>query len=145
MSVTRACTYKNEEIPTWDLQAAAKAVKDEWNRDVFSKIQVATDGSANQTRLALLYSSLYFMHLIPSQRIGENPLWESVEPYWDDFYTMCKCSDEGLAMIAAITLPGDLFRNQVSLWHLIQPSYYESMIRSLIDMWKLVHAAPLPA
>jgi predicted alpha-1,2-mannosidase len=28
------------------------------------------------------------------------------------------------------------FRNQVSLWHLIQPSYYEAMIRSLIDIFK---------
>ena len=42
-------------------------------------------------------------------------------------------------MKADVTLTAirwDLFRNQVSLWHLIQPSYYESMIRSLIDMFK---------
>ena len=31
--------------------------------------------------LELLYSSLYGMHLIPSNRTGENPLWESSEPY----------------------------------------------------------------
>jgi putative alpha-1,2-mannosidase len=118
MSVDKACAYKNEEL-SWDIEATAQAARSEWNRDVFSKIRVDTSPAANQTRLALLYSSLYFMHLIPSERIGENPLWESDEPYWDDFYTMW-----------------DLFRNQVSLWHLIQPSYYESMIRSLIDMFK---------
>ncbi|KAF2734433.1 glycosyl hydrolase [Polyplosphaeria fusca] len=119
MSVEKACAYKNEEIGSWDVEQTAQAARDEWNRDVFSKIQVDTSPAANQTRLALLYSSLYFMHLIPSDRVGENPLWESDEPYWDDFYTMW-----------------DLFRNQVSLWHLIQPTYYESMIRSLIDMFK---------
>ncbi|KAF2463050.1 glycosyl hydrolase [Lindgomyces ingoldianus] len=119
ISVSKACDYKNQELSSWDINQTAQAARDEWNRDVFSKIQVNTSPSANQTRLALLYSSLYFMHLIPSERIGENPLWESDEPYWDDFYTMW-----------------DLFRNQVSLWHLIQPAYYESMIRSLIDMFK---------
>ncbi|KNG50959.1 glycoside hydrolase family 92 protein [Stemphylium lycopersici] len=119
MSVEKACAYKNSELSTWSIDYTAKAARDEWNRDVFSKIRVDASESANETRLALLYSSLYFMHLIPSERVGENPLWESDEPSWDDFYTMW-----------------DLFRNQVSLWHLIQPGYYESMIRSLIDIFK---------
>jgi len=87
VSVSKACAYKNEEL-SWDIEKTAEAAKSEWNRDVFSKIRVDTSPAANQTRLALLYSSLYFMHLIPSERIGENPLWESDEPYWDDFYTM---------------------------------------------------------
>jgi len=124
MSVDKVCTYKSSEL-TWSIEDATRAARDEWNRDVFSKIRVDTSAAANKTRLALLYSSLYFMHLIPSERVGENPLWESDEPYWDDFYTMW-----------------DLFRNQVSLWHLIQPTYYESMIRSLIDMFK--HEGYLP-
>jgi putative alpha-1,2-mannosidase len=124
ISVNKACAYKDAEL-SWSMEETEQASRDEWNRDVFSKIRVATTESANKTRLALLYSSLYFMHLIPSERVGENPLWESDEPYWDDFYTMW-----------------DLFRNQVSLWHLIQPKYYESMIRSLIDMFK--HEGFLP-
>jgi predicted alpha-1,2-mannosidase len=124
ISVDKACAYKNAEL-SWSIEATAQTTRDEWNRDVFSKIRVDTSEKANKTRLALLYSSLYFMHLMPSERVGENPLWESDEPYWDDFYTMW-----------------DLFRNQVSLWHLIQPSYYESMIRSLIDMFK--HEGFLP-
>lgn len=125
MSVDKACAYKNAELSTWSIEDTAQAARDEWNRGVFSKIRVDTSERANKTRLALLYSSLYFMHLIPSERIGENPLWESDEPSWDDFYTMW-----------------DLFRNQVSLWHLIQPAYYESMIRSLIDIFK--HEGYLP-
>lgn len=119
MSVEQACAYKDDELSTWSIQDTARAARDEWNRDVFSKIRVDTSDKANKTRLALLYSSLYFTHLIPSERTHENPLWESHEPSWDDFYTCW-----------------DLFRNQVSLWHLIQPAYYESMIRSLIDIFK---------
>jgi len=124
MSVDKACAYKNAEL-SWSVTDTANAARREWNRNVFSKIRVDTSPSANQTRLTLLYSSLYFMHLIPSERVGENPLWQSDEPCWDDFYTMW-----------------DLFRNQVSLWHLIQPAYYESMIRSLLDMF--AHEGYLP-
>ncbi|EAT80160.2 hypothetical protein SNOG_12347 [Parastagonospora nodorum SN15] len=119
ISVEKACAYKNSELASWSIEETTQAARDEWNREVFSKIRVDTSDSANKTRIALLYSSLYFMNLMPSERIGENPLWESDEPSWDDFYTLW-----------------DLFRNQVSLWHLIMPSYYESMLRSLIDIFK---------
>ncbi|KAK8031392.1 glycoside hydrolase family 92 protein [Apiospora arundinis] len=120
ISASKACKFKDEEIPTWSLDDTVNAAVAEWNRDVFNKIRVATDGeSANRTNLVLLYSSLYFMHLMPSDRAGENPLWDSGEPSWDDFYTFW-----------------DTFRCTVSLYHLIQPEAYESQIRSLIDIWK---------
>ena len=119
ISSDKACNFKNEEIPTYELNATVSAAVQEWNQDVFSKVRVSTDSSVNRTNLVLLYSSLYFMHLMPSDRTGENPLWESSEPYWDDFYT-----------------PLDIFRNTVSLYHLLQPTYYEGMIRSLIDTWR---------
>ncbi|KAK7749665.1 hypothetical protein SLS53_000243 [Cytospora paraplurivora] len=119
MSVALACGFRDDEIHTWNIDDTVDAAVKEWNEDVFSKIQVATDETANITNLRLLYSSLYFMHLMPSNRTGENPLWESAEPYWDDFYTMW-----------------DIFRCTVSLYHLIQPATYASMIRSLIDIWR---------
>lgn len=119
ISTEKACMYKDMEISSWNLNDTVDAAVDEWNRDVFSKIQVPTHSSANQTNLILLYSSLYFMHLMPSDRTGENPLWQSPEPSWDDFYTAW-----------------DIFRCTVSLYHVIQPVYYESMIRGLIDIWR---------
>ncbi|KAB8336740.1 hypothetical protein FH972_021049 [Carpinus fangiana] len=119
ISTDKACHFKNEEISTWQLNDTVDAAIKEWNRDVFSKIQVPTGKTANMTNLALLYTSLYFTHLMPSDRSGENPLWDSGEPYWDDWYTAW-----------------DIFRCTVSLYHLIQPSYYETMIRSLIDIWR---------
>lgn len=119
MNHSTACGYLASEIPSWDLNETVSAAVQEWNEDVFETIQVATGDTANVTNLRLLYSSLYFMHLMPSDRTGENPLWTSNEPYWDDFYTMW-----------------DIFRCTVSLYHLIQPVKYVSIIRSLIDTWR---------
>ncbi|KAI0123432.1 glycosyl hydrolase [Xylariales sp. AK1849] len=119
ISVEKACKFKDDEITSWHLNDTVAAAVTEWNDDVFSRIQVSVDESANKTNLVLLYSSLYFMHLMPSDRTGENPLWDSGEPSWDDFYTLW-----------------DIFRCTVSLYHLIQPEAYESQIRSLIDIWR---------
>ena len=90
ISVDKACAFKESEVPSWALQDTVDAAVEEWNGDVFSRIQVNTGEGANQTDLILLYSSLYFMHLMPSNRTGENPKWQSAEPSWDDFYTFCR-------------------------------------------------------
>ncbi|KAF2169680.1 glycoside hydrolase family 92 protein [Zasmidium cellare ATCC 36951] len=119
ISTDRACQFKDTEIKTWDLNTTVQAAVEEWNREVFSKVQVDTGPSSNRTDLELLYSSLYFMHLMPSDRTGENPLWETSEPWWDDFYTFW-----------------DLFRCTTALWHLLQPRRYEGMIRALIEMYR---------
>ncbi|KAL1962334.1 hypothetical protein VTN77DRAFT_9825 [Rasamsonia byssochlamydoides] len=119
ISTDRARAYIDSEIPSWNLNDTVAAAVQEWNQDVFSKIQVPVDDSANVTNLRLLYSSLYFMHLMPSNRTGENPLWDSGEPFWDDFYTLW-----------------DIFRCTVSFYHILQPAYYESMIRGLIDIYR---------
>lgn len=95
ISTERARSYVQKEIPSWDLQDTVDDARKEWNEDVFNKMQVPLDDSANMTHVRLLYSSLYFIHLMPSDRTGENPLWESEEPYWDDFYTMCMFASSG--------------------------------------------------
>ena len=87
ISSSKACQFKNDEIKSWNVQDALDASVQEWNTEVFSKIQVPMDESQNRTNLVLLYSSLYFMHLMPSDRTGENPLWPNDEPSFDDFYT----------------------------------------------------------
>ncbi|KAL2838781.1 glycosyl hydrolase family 92-domain-containing protein [Aspergillus pseudodeflectus] len=125
ISVEKARAFIRSEIPSWTLSDTVESAVKEWNEDVFSKIQVALDDTANLTNVRLLYSSLYFIHLMPSDRTGENPLWESDEPSWDDFYTLW-----------------DIFRCTVSFYHIFQPTYYESMIRGLIDIWR--HQGFLP-
>ncbi|GIJ87566.1 hypothetical protein Asppvi_006476 [Aspergillus pseudoviridinutans] len=125
ISSDRARSYIRSEIPSWRLNDTVKAAVDQWNQEVLGKIQVPLDSTANMTHVRLLYSSLYFMHLMPSNRTGENPLWQSEEPLWDDFYTLW-----------------DIFRCTVSFYHIFQPTYYESMIRGLIDIWR--HQGFLP-
>lgn len=90
ISVEKARSYIRKEIPSWKLNDTVTDAVKEWNEDVFNKIQVPLGKSANMTNVRLLYSSLYFIHLMPSDRTGENPLWDSGEPFWDDFYTMCE-------------------------------------------------------
>jgi putative alpha-1,2-mannosidase len=89
ISSAKACAFKDAEIPTWELNDTVTAAVGTWNNDIFSTIRVDTGPSANKTDLTLLYSMLYFSHLMPSNRTGENPLWNSTEPYYDDFYAIC--------------------------------------------------------
>lgn len=90
ISSEKARGYIDDEIPSWNLNDTVASSVQEWNKDVFSKMRVPLDSSANMTNVRLLYSSLYFIHLMPSDRSGENPLWRSDEPFWDDFYTLCQ-------------------------------------------------------
>lgn len=90
ISAEKACAFKDDEISTWELHDTVDKAVEIWNKDVFSTIRVDTSPSANKTDLTLLYSMMYFSHLMPSNRTGENPLWESAEPYYDDFYAICK-------------------------------------------------------
>lgn len=85
ISTQQACDNVASEIPYGskikDVQAQTR---DAWNKEVFSKV---TTTETNTTKLNQLYSALYFMHLLPQNKTGENPLWKSDEPYYDDIFT----------------------------------------------------------
>jgi putative alpha-1,2-mannosidase len=89
ISVEKACAFKDAEIESWEIEETVDKAVEVWNEEVFGTISVDTGADANQTDLTLLYSMLYFSHLMPSNRTGENPLWNSSEPYYDDFYAIC--------------------------------------------------------
>ncbi|ROV97357.1 hypothetical protein VMCG_06868 [Cytospora schulzeri] len=118
ISTEQACQNVNSQIPVGtDLETLKDQTKEAWNEQVLSK--VTTTDTHNLTNLQLLYSSLYHMSIIPTNKTGENPLWESSEPYYDDIFTLW-----------------DLFRCGTALFHIIQPTAYEEYIRSLIDIWR---------
>lgn len=79
-----------------------------------------------------------FSSLMPSDRTSENPLWGSEEPFWDDFYTLCETylSEFDIESTMTDVMLGDIFRCTISLYHIIQPTYYESMIIGLINIFK---------
>ncbi|KAJ6119901.1 hypothetical protein N7523_004181 [Penicillium sp. IBT 18751x] len=117
ISTKQACDNVNREIPEGtNFDSVVNEAVSDWNSKVLSKI---TTTNANETSLSLLYTSLYFMHLIPTNQTGENPGWKSSEPYYQDIFTFW-----------------DLFRCSTSLMQVLQPTAYEEQIRSLIDIWR---------
>lgn len=85
INAEQACAHIDSEIPE---DATLDDIRDEtkkaWNSLVFNKV---TTSDTNTTKLNQLYTALYFMHLLPVNKTGENPLWESDEPYYDDIFT----------------------------------------------------------
>ncbi|KAH8880646.1 glycoside hydrolase family 92 protein [Thozetella sp. PMI_491] len=117
ISSVQACESIDREIPAGtSLSALRDETRQAWTDQVLSKV---TTTDTDTTNLELLYTSLYFMHLIPTNKTGENPKWQSAEPYYDDIFTLW-----------------DLFRCTTSLFHVLQPVAYEEYIRSLIDVWR---------
>lgn len=114
VSTEAACKYLADEIPDWDLATIVSAAKDEWNTEVLSKVQ--TTDLSNSTLISMLYSGLYKMHLMPSDKTGDNPNWETEEPSYDDFYTIW-----------------DTFRCLDSFYILTSPARAAGIIRSLIE------------
>lgn len=117
ISASKACQNVDHEITeNTRLQTLMTTAQNRWNNEVFDKVQITSKSSED---LQLLYSSLYGMFLIPSNRTGENPGWQSAEPYYDDVFTLW-----------------DTHRCHTALLHIIQLNAYEEFIRSLIDIWR---------
>ncbi len=123
VSTTKACQYLSSELSTWDIMPVISAAKEQWNTEVLSK--VTTTDKRNSTLLRMLYSGLYHMHLMPSDRTGDNQNWETEEPSYDDFYTLW-----------------DTFRCLNSFYVLTAPMRAATMIRSLIDIWRFERFMP---
>ncbi|PLN85853.1 glycosyl hydrolase [Aspergillus taichungensis] len=122
ISAEQACENVQEIPEGTSLETVVHNAESEWTSKVLSKVSTT---NTNKTSLSLLYSSLYFMHLIPTNQTGENPGWISSEPYYQDIFTFW-----------------DLFRCSTSLFHILQPKTYTEFLRSLIDIAK--HDGYLP-
>ncbi|RMZ72201.1 glycosyl hydrolase family 92 [Pyrenophora seminiperda CCB06] len=122
ISASKACANLEEITDNAQIADLADTAKTKWEDEVLSKVQIS---SSNTDDLQLIYSSLYSMFLIPSNRTDENPSWVSSEPYYDDIFTLW-----------------DTHRCHTPLFHILQPSAYEAFIRSLIDTWR--HATFMP-
>lgn len=86
ISTDQACRNVNDQIPAGtSLDTLRTKTRDDWTTKVLSKV---TTKDTDQTKLQLLYSSLYHMNIIPTNKTGENPKWSSREPYYDDTFTL---------------------------------------------------------
>ena len=92
ISAAQACSHIENELPdARSFEDVIHQARQEWELKVLSKIQIGDDGDAtsnNVTLKRMLYSALYQTGLMPTDKTGENPVWESndAKPYYDDHY-----------------------------------------------------------
>ncbi|CAM9014535.1 unnamed protein product [Wickerhamomyces anomalus] len=101
---------------SYDAAHVAHETQDLWNDEVFNKVQVSNE---NSTLVELIYTALYGTHLLPSNRTGENPKWDTGEPYYDDWFTIW-----------------DTFRSTLPLFNILQVERASELVRSLIDIYR---------
>ncbi|KAI0922609.1 hypothetical protein AcV5_009537 [Taiwanofungus camphoratus] len=115
ISTAQACSNAEEEIPDFDFDGVQSEARAQWN-EILGRVQVGTEGVDNEI-VELLYSSLYRIHIVPADYTGENPLWNSTEPYYDSFY----CN-------------WDTYRTLYSLMALHDPVNFARIVRGLINI-----------
>jgi len=103
------------EIPAFDFDATRNQTLALWDR-ALGKIDI--DGATAEQK-QVFYTALYHTMLMPTDRTGENPLWKSTEPYYDDFYAIW-----------------DIFRSSAPLLTLMDPEREAAIVRSLIDIYR---------
>jgi predicted alpha-1,2-mannosidase len=115
ISTAQAHETLQQEAPGWSFDAVRQASNAEWNR-VLSVVDLkgATDSKRTQ-----VYTALYHTMLMPTDRTGENPDWQSSEPYYDDYYATW-----------------DTYRSSGPLLTLIAADRQRDLVRSLIDIYR---------
>lgn len=109
------------ETPAWNFEAVRKNSVALWNQ-ALSKVDL--HGEIDSKRIQF-YTAMYHTMLMPSDRTGENPLWKSDEPYYDDYYAIW-----------------DTFRSSGPWLTLVAPDRQRDLIRSLIDIYR--HTGYMP-
>lgn len=85
ISTAQACANAEAEIPDFNFDSVTKAAKDAW-KDKLSPISVSIGGGVAQDLITNFYSGIYRTMVNPQNYTGENPNYNSGEPYFDSFY-----------------------------------------------------------
>jgi predicted alpha-1,2-mannosidase len=115
VSVEQARANLASEMPGFDLDAARRAVLAQWK----TQLQTIHLRGATLSQMRQIYTALYHTMLMPVDRTGENPLWQSGEPYYDDYYAIW-----------------DTFRTSAPLLTLIAPERERDLVRSLLNIYQ---------
>lgn len=84
ISVAQACASAEKEIPDFDFAAVRSTAEDAW-RAKLTPISI-TPGGVSSDIQKIFWSGVYRTMQSPQDYTGENPLWESDEPYYDSMY-----------------------------------------------------------
>ncbi|CAG8971493.1 hypothetical protein HYALB_00002077 [Hymenoscyphus albidus] len=123
ISVAKACQNAESEIPDFDFKKVQESAEDAW-RKKFAVVEVDNTGVSEETQ-TIFWSGMYRAMISPQDYTGENPLWESSEPYYDSYYCIW-----------------DSYRSIHPLITLLDPQSQTLMVRSLIDIYR--HEGKLP-
>jgi predicted alpha-1,2-mannosidase len=121
ISADQAKQNVQQEIPTWNFAATHSAATALWNTEL-AKLSLTGETDSQRRQL---YTAMYHIMLMPTDRTGENPDWQSTEPYYDDYYAIW-----------------DTYRSSSPLLTLISPDRQRDIIRSLIDIYR--HTGYMP-
>lgn len=121
ISAEQAKQNVQQEVPAWNFAAVHTAATALWNAEL-AKLTLSGESDSQRRQL---YTSMYHIMLMPTDRTGENPDWKSSEPYYDDFYCIW-----------------DTYRTSSPLLTLISPDRQRDIIRSLIDIYR--HTGYMP-
>jgi putative alpha-1,2-mannosidase len=123
ISVARACQNAENEILDFEFDNVRTAAEDVW-RQKLGVINIDATGVSGGLQ-TIFWSGVYRAMISPQDYTGENPLWQSSEPYYDSYYCIW-----------------DSFRSTHPLITFLDPESQTRMIRSLIDIYR--HEGKLP-
>lgn len=123
VSSSQACANAEREIPDFNFNGILASAERTW-REKLSVIQVES-GGVSEVLLRAFWSGVYRAMISPQDYTGENPFWDSGEPYYDSFYCIW-----------------DSFRSIHPFITLVDPLSQTRMVRSLLDIYKYVGKLP---
>jgi predicted alpha-1,2-mannosidase len=113
-SIENAFHYLSEEVKGRNFDSLKETAKQIWNTTLGS-IKINCSGEEER----LFYTALYHSFLMPRDRTGDNPNWNSLQPHLDDHYSIW-----------------DTWRTKYPLMVLLHESFVAKTINSFIDRFK---------
>lgn len=125
ISTEQACQNAEQEIPgpDFDFESLVAKAEDKW-RAKFTPISLSA-GGVDPSFQTSFWSAVYRTMISPQNYTGENPHWQSPEPYFDSFYCIW-----------------DMWRVQLPFLTILDPKMMSAMVQSLLDTYK--HRGWLP-
>lgn len=115
VSEAKAKRNATTEIAGFDFDGVRAQAVSAWNK-ALSPVEIK---GASKEEDQVFYTAIYHTMLAPVDHTGENPIWQSTEPYYDDFFTVW-----------------DTFRSSGPLLTLIAPDRQAQMVRTLVDVYR---------
>lgn len=115
VSIDQARKNAGQDISGFDFDHTHQAAISAWD-SALAPLEIK---AATEQQRRTFYTALYHTMLMPVDRTGENPLWNSAEPYYDDFYAIW-----------------DTFRTSGPLLTLIAPAREQQIVRALIETYR---------